>query len=151
MPGHLAHGEQQHHRDDVHERGDGLQGVEDRAQECFDRGFRPAQIPTGIAIATEMTTPATTWIRVCSDSSHIPIKPTTSSATAANTASPTPFNLQQSQAVKKISTGQATVPTRKSRTGIIKPATMKSLTGRVMKERLSRAQITQRVDRVENG
>ena len=42
----------------------------------------------------------------------------------------------------KISTGQATVPIRKSRTGIISPATMKSFTGRVMKERLSRLQST---------
>ena len=45
-------------------------------------------------------------------------------------------------AVTAISTGQATVTTRKSRTGMSSPATMKSFTGRVMKERLSRPQRT---------
>ena len=85
---------------------------------------------------------ASTWTRVCKDSSHIPMRPTMRSDAPAKTASPIPFSLQQRMAVAAMSTGQATVTMRKSRAGMSSPATTESFTGRVMKERLSRPQRT---------
>ena len=84
--------------------------VEDRAQGGLHLGSATGPDPDrNRDQPTRAITPATTWVRVCSDSSHMPTSQPPAKPIAAKIASPTPLTLQHSQAVKNTSTGQATV------------------------------------------